>query len=94
MALLVSIIYTVGVVWRVELRLDISYKFFLTGIAFLLGAEVSDVVVFPGTEVWFEFASIIGRTVFSICFLIGVWHMRRIIRNLDGERFRRESHIS
>ena len=88
--LIVAIAYTAGVVWRVELKLDTSYKFFLTGIVFFFFGEILNLWYVP------EARPLIGaivealRMLFSACFLIGVILMRDIVRNLDGEKRRGE----
>ena len=84
-ALLLSIIYTAGVVWRVEKELDISYKFFLAAIIFLLIAEVTS--LYPANNVLL-FALIVKilRMLFTLCFLSGVLLMRDIVQKFDGEK--------
>jgi hypothetical protein len=83
--LLLSIIYTAGVVWRVEKELDISYKFFLAAIVFLLAAEI--VNLYPSESiVAFSLAVKTLRMLFTICFLSGVLLMRDIVRKIDGEK--------
>ena len=84
-ALLLAVIFTAGVVWRVEKELDISYKFFLTAIVFLLVAEILD--LYYGVDNQLEIALIVKglRMIFAILFLVGVLFMRDIVRDLDGE---------
>ncbi|NTW26920.1 MAG: hypothetical protein HGA36_01205 [Candidatus Moranbacteria bacterium] len=84
-ALALSIIYTAGVVWRVEKELDISYKFFLAAIIFLLFAEVTNLYVSDNALI-FTLAVKILRMLFTICFLSGVLLMRDIVRKIDGEK--------
>ena len=84
-ALALSIIYTAGVVWRVEKELDISYKFFLTAIVFLLIAELIN--LYPADNA--QILTIIVKTLrmlFTLCFLSGVLLMRDIVRKIDGEK--------
>ncbi|MBP9751985.1 MAG: hypothetical protein KBD19_03955 [Candidatus Moranbacteria bacterium] len=89
-ALIIAIAYTAGVVWRVEFRLDTSYKFFLVGIIFFFLAEIIDFWYVPESRP--TIAAIVEglRMLFSFCFLIGVVFMRGIVRNLDGEKARKE----
>ncbi len=87
-ALIVAIAYTVGVVWRVELRLDTSYKFFLVGIILFFLAEILDFWYVPESRPAIEIAVEALRMLFSLCFLLGVVFMRGIVRNLDGEKER------
>ncbi|MEI7891188.1 MAG: hypothetical protein WCI36_04460 [bacterium] len=84
-ALLLSIIYTAGVVWRVEKELDISYKFFLAAIIFLLIAEITNLYA-PSNELAFSIATKALRMLFTVCFLSGVLLMRDIVRKIDGEK--------
>jgi len=84
-AILLSIIYTAGVVWRVEKELDISYKFFLTAIIFLLAAEI--VSLYPSEQAaTLEIIVKALRMIFTLCFLSGVLFMRDIVRKIDGEK--------
>ncbi len=85
-ALIVSIAYTVGVVWRVELKLDTSYKFFLVGIILFFLAEILDFWYVPESRPAVVVAVAALRMFFSFCFLLGVVFMRDIVRNLDGEK--------
>jgi len=85
-ALIVTIAYTAGVVWRVEFRLDTSYKFFLVGIILFFLAEIVDFWYVPESRPVIV-AIVEGlRMLFSFCFLLGVIFMRGIVRNLDGEK--------
>jgi len=85
-ALIIAIAYTAGVVWRVEFRLDTSYKFFLIGIVFFFLAEILDFWYVPESRPTIVAAVEALRMLFSFCFLIGVVFMRGIVRNLDGEQ--------
>lgn len=85
-ALIVAIVYTIGVVWRVELRLDTSYKFFLIGIVLFFLAEILDFWYVPESRPTVELIVEGLRMLFSVCFLLGVVFMRDIVRTLDGER--------
>jgi hypothetical protein len=85
MGALFSIIYTTGVVWRVEKKLDLAYKLFLLAI---ISFTASEIVIF------FEFSrpalssvlSICLRVAFVVFFLAGTLEMRNMIRRLDGEK--------
>ena len=82
---MLSIIYTAGVVWRVEMELDISYKFFLAAIVFLLFAELTNLYASDNVLV-LDLTVKILRMLFTICFLSGVLLMRDIVRKIDGEK--------
>ena len=81
---LFSIIYTAGVVWRVEKKLDISYKFFLSAIIAFALSEI--IILFRTSQrVWINDASLALRLLFALLFLKGVLTMRRMVRVMDGE---------
>lgn len=84
-ALLLAIVYTAGVVWRVEKKLDVSYKLYLSAIIFLFVAETAD--LYYALDNTFAFALIvkIGRVLFAMLFLAGILEMRSVIRKMDGE---------
>jgi len=84
-AILLSIVFTAGVVWRVEKKLDISYKFFLAAIVFIFFAEILDLYYAIDNAQGIALAVKILRMLFSISFLVGVIFMRNIIRQMDGE---------
>lgn len=85
-ALFLAIIYTAGVVWRVELELDISYKFFLAAILFLVAAEILDLYYAIDNSFAVALAVKFFRMLFALGFLSGVLFMRDIVRKVDGEK--------
>lgn len=85
LAVLLSMVYMVGIVWRVEGELDISYKFFAFAIVFFLIAELLS-VYYTGSDARFVIAEKTSKTVFALLFLIGTLFMRDIVRKLDGEK--------
>ncbi|HWQ60493.1 MAG TPA: hypothetical protein VN420_05125 [Candidatus Fimivivens sp.] len=85
-SLLLSIVFTAGVVWRVEMRLDVSYKWFLSGIVCLLLAEIANFWYVPETREIAVLVSDALRALFSLFFLAGILSMRQIVRDMDGER--------
>lgn len=84
-ALLLSVIYTVGVVWRVEMKLDTSYKFFLASVVFILSAELIDLYAPVGAEQGNALAVKALHALFALSFLAGILFMRDIVRDLVGE---------
>jgi uncharacterized membrane protein len=82
--LFLSLVFTAGIVWRVERKLDVSYKFFLVALVVLLLAE-SLGKFFSETELYATIASLL-KAVFGLFLLIGIWTMRDIVRDLDGEK--------
>jgi hypothetical protein len=85
-SLLLAIIYTAGVVWRVEKELDIAYKFFLAAVIFLLLAEIVDLYYVVDNSLKIALIVKILRTLFGLGFLAGVLFMRDIARKADGEK--------
>jgi len=84
-ASLLAIIFTSGVVWRVEKKLDISYKLLLVSI---LAFTASEIISFsnPLNDYWISLAENIMKMLFAVFFLWGVWTMRNMIRCIDGEK--------
>lgn len=84
-ALSLALLFAVGVVWRVEMELDASYKLFAFALVFLILAEAIHLFIF------FEYivmASVIiegSRMIAAVLFLAGILFMRDIVRHLDGE---------
>ncbi len=82
--LFLSLVFTAGIVWRVERKLDVSYKFFLAALALLLLAESFG--SFYAESGIFMVVSSILKALFGVLLLLGVWTMRDIVRDLDGEK--------
>jgi len=85
-SLLFSIIFTVSVVWRVEKKLDVSYKFFLVGIICIFAAEIVDLYYSVDNQAAVALLVKILRMAFAVSFLSGVLFMLNIVRKLDGEK--------
>jgi len=82
---LFSVVYTFGVVWRVEKKLDISYKLLLVALLFFVAGEILDIFNF-GNRFLFSILSSAARIAFAFFFLFGILEMRSLIRKMDGER--------
>lgn len=85
-----SIVYTAGIVWRVELELDSSYKFFLLSAIFLLASEILSAYYAQDSKIANEITVKALKTLFAISFLCGSYLMRDIVRKLDGEKTSKE----
>lgn len=84
-AALLSVIFTFGVVWRVEKELDISYKLFLGAIiVFTLGELVN--FFEPGNGLLITGVNAFSKIIFVSFFLGGILTMRDLIRKMDGEK--------
>ncbi|NTV41654.1 MAG: hypothetical protein HGA61_05315 [Candidatus Moranbacteria bacterium] len=80
-----SIVYAAGVVWRVEKKLDVSYKLFLAAIlvyAVSLFLEMFNVIDSATMELYIS----ISKVLFIALFLGGVLTMRDLVREIDGEK--------
>ncbi len=81
---LLSIIYALGVVWRVEKKLDIAFKLFLTAILSFTASEICALLQNQqGLD--FHFISLALKILFVSFFLAGMLEMRRMLREMDGE---------
>ena len=78
---LLSVTYTIGVVIRVEKKLDVSYKEVLTAIIAFAIAET--LAIFKLENQWW--LDLVFRLLFVIFFLSGILEMRKLVRKLDGE---------
>lgn len=80
-----AVVYTLGVVWRVEKKLDVAYKFFLAAILFFILSEIAPLAN-PFQDFWLGLFAEGAKMMFAIFFLAGVWTMRSMIRKMDGEK--------
>lgn len=85
-----SLVYVVGIVWRVELELDVAYKCLAFAVLFFGVAEVLDLVPRKdGSETWQLFTHG-ARFLAAILLFLGMYFMRDLVRKLDGEKPRRK----
>lgn len=84
-SVLLSIVYSIGIVWRVEGELDTSYKYFAFAIVFFFITEVLR-VYYSGNDIRIQNLEKVSTTLFAILFLAGTLYMRDIVRTLDGEK--------
>ncbi len=85
-ALSLAFLFAVGVVWRVEMELDVSYKLFAVALAFLIVAEATNLFHFSAYAVMASVIIESMRMIASVLFLAGILFMRDIVRHLDGEK--------
>jgi len=80
-----AIVFSFGVVWRVEEKLDIAFKLFLGAIvAFFIG-EAAGLFYISKTSV-LVYAAPAAKILFALLFLAGMAQMRNMIRRIDGEK--------
>ncbi len=85
MLFLLILMFSVGIVWRVEKELDWSYKFFVIAATSIMLADVFGLyAIGQGTS-----AILFGkglRFIGAAAFLVSVLLMRDIVRKLDHEK--------
>lgn len=84
MMLIVSLIFLSGIVWRVEMKLDISFKLFFAATAFLLVFEIKNILA--KEAFWLDALGYASKALFAVLFFWGVMEMRSLLRDVDGER--------
>ena len=82
---LLAVVYTLGVVWRVEKKLDLSYKLLLVAILAFMASIIIEILN-PVQDYLMELAANIMKMLFAMFFLAGVFTMRNMIRKIDGEK--------
>jgi hypothetical protein len=78
-----SLVFTLGIIWRVEMRLDMAYKVFFCALVFLFLSKLTD--FFVESELLIMINQILN-ILFSAFLLLGIWLMRDLMRNIDGEK--------
>lgn len=85
-SLILSFVFVVGIVWRVELELDLSFKFLAAAVFLLLLVEGIPFFPFQHTSVWWLFVLPGLKLIASLNLLFSLFFMRDLIRRLDGEK--------
>lgn len=79
------LVFSIGIVWRVEKELDWSYKFFVIAAMSVLLADVVGLYAAEGALS----AALLGkglRLIGAVAFLVSILFMRDIVRKLDHEK--------
>ena len=82
---LLAIVFGFGVVWRVEKKLDIAFKFFLAAIIAFFAGEISNLFYMPKNS-FLVYTDPAAKVLFALLFLAGMVEMRNMIRRIDGEK--------
>lgn len=85
-SLLSSLVFVIGIVWRVEMELDLSFKFFTLAVLFLLVGEGLSLLPTSRFESWWQFIPPITKLFAAATLLLGLYFMRDLVRRLDGEK--------
>lgn len=86
---LFTIVFTFGVVWRVEKKLDLSFKLFLIALILFFASEIfKDVpsLICCLDLTYYNWGENLAKLLSSVFFLTGMLEMRGMIRKLDGEK--------
>ena len=87
---LIAIVITSGVVWRVEQKLDMSYKFFLIALIIFTIGVVLDILEWYSIIPHWQWQKVI-KALFIIFFSIGIFEMRSLIIGIEEkDKARRE----
>lgn len=79
---LIAVVLTAGVIWRVEQRLDLSFKFIFIALLFFTLGVALDILEFYGLIPEWEWQRVI-KAFFIVFFTIGVFEMRSLIIGLE-----------
>ncbi len=82
---LLVLVFSIGIVWRVEKELDWSYKFFVIAATSILLADVLGLWA-AEQEVMTVMLGKALRFVGAVAFLTSILVMRDIVRKLDHEK--------
>lgn len=80
--LALSLIFMLGIIWRVEMKLDAAYKIIFVSLVFLFLSRTAE--LFLKNDIMATISQL-GNFLFSILLLAGVWMTRNLFRNIDGE---------
>ncbi len=85
LTLLLGLAFTLGIVWRTEKRLDLTYKCLFVALFSFLGSRMIALGTFLATDMQ---ALVVGGLDFVGVFflLLSILEMRDIVRNLDKEK--------
>lgn len=82
--LVLSLIFMLGIIWRVELKLDKAYKIMFIALSCLVISKALELFVILSEKVLF--ISQIFSFFFALFLLIGLGVTRNLFRNIDGEK--------
>jgi len=82
---ILSIVFVIGVVWRVEKELDTSFKLLSFAIVAFLMSEIFRIMQ-TGNQISLSVTEHISRLFFAGLFLAAILTMRDLVRRMDGEK--------
>ncbi|HOW60206.1 MAG TPA: hypothetical protein P5548_03365 [Candidatus Moranbacteria bacterium] len=81
--LVFSIIFTLGIIWRAEMKLDTVYKIFFVALVFLFISQGME--LFVKNEI-FSFVGQIFNSLFFLVMLASIWMTRDLFKKIDEEK--------
>lgn len=84
--LLASLVFVVGIVWRVEAELDIAYKCFSLAVVLFLVREILGVLPLVRQSVMGDLLVSGVHFLAALMLFLGMYFMRDLIRRMDGEK--------
>lgn len=84
--LLLTLIFAVGIVWRVEAELDTAYKFFSFAVVFYFLNEVVTVLPVVREWIWGDMLMTVVHFLSALFLFLGMYYMRDLVRRMDGEK--------
>lgn len=84
--LCVTLVYVIGIVWRVELELDLSYKLLSVALVCLIVAGALETLPVTYEDAAWAIALRIVKLLAAFFLFAGMYYMRDLIRRLDGEK--------
>jgi ABC-type polysaccharide/polyol phosphate export permease len=81
---LLAIVYSFGVVWRVEKKLDVAYKLLLASIISFALSEIFSVLQIGNPDLM-KILGLVLKLAFIILFLLSILEARKMIRQMDKE---------
>lgn len=85
-ALLLTLVFVVGIVWRVEAELDTAYKWYTLAVIFSGVAELMEMVPNLADVTWGALVSPAARFLAALALFLGMYFMRDLVRRMDGEK--------
>ena len=83
---LVTLVFVVGIVWRVEAELDTAYKWFTLTVIFLGLGELVEFLPSLSTVAWGGLVGVAARFLAALTLFMGMYYMRDLVRRMDGEK--------
>ncbi|TXH01146.1 MAG: hypothetical protein E6P95_02445 [Candidatus Moraniibacteriota bacterium] len=84
--LLLTLIFAVGIVWRVEAELDTAYKFFSFAVVFYFLNEIITKLPVVREWIWGDMLMTVVHFLSALFLFLGMYYMRDLVRRMDGEK--------